>query len=186
MSQDFPENANSSSAPGPSIVPGHAAVAHLRGPFSDEAVEKFVVSLRESLTAGPPSLGLLFLAPPFQARAREVLELVRLYGRVPLLAGCSSHALVANGHEIEREPGLSLGLFHLPGAELHAFHFAARDADSASGQWASLSGVTPAQSRGWLIFADPFHMHTDQWLRGWNAEYAPKPILGGLAAGSRG
>jgi len=128
------------------------------------------------------------MAPPYLDHAREVLEVVRLHARVPLLAGCSSHALVANGHEIEGEAGLALGLYHLPGAELHGFHFHARDteADDGPNQWVRLSGVAPERTRGWLVFADPFHLRSDQWLRGWNSAYAPRPILGGLAAGREG
>ena len=107
---------------------------------------------------------------------------------MPLLAGCSSHALVANGREIEGEAGLALALYHLPGAELRGFHFHARDAEDGddAGYWVKQSGVKPEQVRGWLVFADPFHMRSDQWLRGWNAAYAPRPILGGLATGRDG
>jgi small ligand-binding sensory domain FIST len=170
------------------LAPGHAAAGHLPGPFNEEALIKFATQLRERLTAGPPTLGLVFMAPPFYGVAREALELIRLHARTPLLAGCSSHALVATGHEIERGAGLALALFHLPGAELHGFHFPSRDveADVGSGYWVKQSGVAPENSRGWLVFADPFHMRTDQWLRGWNAAYAPRPILGGLAAGNDG
>jgi small ligand-binding sensory domain FIST len=170
------------------LAPGHAAAGHLPGPFNEEALVKFATQLRERVTAGPPTLGLVFMAPPFYGAAREALEIIRLHAHTPLLAGCSSHALVATGHEIERNAGLALALFHLPGAELHGFHFPARDveADVGSGYWVRQSGVAPEQARGWLVFADPFHMRTDQWLRGWNSAYAPRPILGGLAAGRDG
>jgi small ligand-binding sensory domain FIST len=169
-------------------APGHAAAGHLPGPFDEAAVTKFATSLRERLTAGPPNLGLIFMAPSFHEAARETLELVRLHARVPLLAGCSSHALVVNGQEIEREAGLALALYHLPGVEAHGFHFHARDIEPEAGSdyWVRRSGVDPAHTRGWLVFADPFHMRTDQWLRGWNSAYAPRPILGGLAAGRDG
>jgi small ligand-binding sensory domain FIST len=171
-----------------SPAPGHASAGHLTGPYREEVVQEFATLLRERLTAGPPNLGLVFMAPPYLDHAREVLEVVRLHARVPLLAGCSSHALVANGHEIEGEAGLALGLYHLPGAELHGFHFHARDteADDGPNQWVRLSGVAPERTRGWLVFADPFHLRSDQWLRGWNSAYAPRPILGGLAAGREG
>ncbi len=170
------------------LAQGHSAAGHLSGPFNEAALEKFAAQLRERLTAGAPTLGLVFMAPPFFEHAREALEIIRLHARTPLLAGCSSHALVATGHEIERDAGLALALYHLPGAELHGFHFPARDVaeDVGAGYWPRQSGVAPEHTRGWLLFADPFHMRTDQWLRGWNAAYAPRPILGGLAAGRDG
>jgi len=169
-------------------VAGYAAAGHLEGPFNEAALEQFAAGLRLRLTAGAPSLGLVFMAPPFDEHAREALEIIRLHARVPLLAGCSSHAVVVNGHEIERGAGLALALYHLPGAELKGFHFHARDvdADAAAGYWVRQSGVTPEHVRGWLVFADPFHLRSDQWLRGWNADYGPRPILGGLATGRSG
>ncbi len=181
-------------APGPAplppldLAPGHAAAGHLPGPFNEEALENFAIQLRARLTAGSPTLGLVFMAPPYFKFAREALEIIRLHARTPLLAGCSSHALVVNRHEIEREGGLALALYHLPGAELHGFHFPARDVepDPGAGYWVRQSGVEPEHTRGWLVFADPFHMRSDQWLRGWNASYSPRPILGGLASGSDG
>ncbi len=187
-------DAASSSSPGFEPLPplelagGYAAAGHLPGPFNEAALEKFAIQLRERVTAGSPNLGLVFMAPPYFESAREALEVVRLHAHTPLLAGCSSHALVANGHEIEREGGLALALYHLPGAELHGFHFPARDIepDPGAGYWVRQSGVAPEHTRGWLVFADPFHMRSDQWLRGWNASYAPRPILGGLAAGRDG
>ena len=38
-------------------------------------------------------------------------------------------------------------------------------------------------SNGWLVFADPFHLHGDQWLNQGNAAWPNAPILGGLASG---
>jgi small ligand-binding sensory domain FIST len=45
------------------------------------------------------------------------------------------------------------------------------------------TGITPELVNSWLVFADPFHLDAETWLRTWNEAYAPKPILGGLASG---
>ncbi len=188
MSSESPTPEENAPLPPLDFAAGHAAAGHLAGPYDEAALAAFADALRMRLTAGTPTLGLVFLGGPFHAHAKEVLEVVRLHARVPLLAGCSSHALVANGREIEGEAGLALALYHLPGAELHGFHFHAEDTEDGQGAnfWVRQSGVKPEQVRGWLVFADPFHMHNDHWLRGWNAEYAPRPILGGLATGGDG
>lgn len=188
MSQTSANFSSSEPLPPLELANGYAAAGHLPGPFNEAALEKFATQLRERVTAGPVTLGLVFMAPPYFDSAREALEIIRLHARTPLLAGCSSHALVANSHEIEREGGLALALYHLPGAELHGFHFESRDIepDPGAGYWVRQSGVSPDHARGWLVFADPFHMRTDQWLRGWNAAYSPRPILGGLASGQDG
>jgi len=36
---------------------------------------------------------------------------------------------------------------------------------------------------GWLVFAEPFHLECESWLRSWNEAYAPRPMVGGLASG---
>jgi small ligand-binding sensory domain FIST len=45
------------------------------------------------------------------------------------------------------------------------------------------TGVGNDQTNGWLVFADPFHLDSEAWLRSWNEAYAPLPVLGGLASG---
>src|SRR5207249_2206807 len=78
-----------------------------------------------------------------------------------------------------------LGLYALPGAELKAFHFTQEQVEEANGPgyWRLESGLVPAQTNGWLVFIDPFHLDSESWLRTWNEAYAPLPVLGGLASG---
>src|SRR5207237_10388686 len=45
------------------------------------------------------------------------------------------------------------------------------------------TGLEPAETNGWLVFIDPFHLDSEAWLKGWNEAYAPLPVLGGLASG---
>jgi small ligand-binding sensory domain FIST len=162
-----------------------AAAAHWTGDFEESAVQAWIEKLRASLSAPKVSLGLIFIAPRFFSRAAQILELVRVHARVPLLAGCSSQALVAGGEEIENNPGISLGLYYLPGAELKAFHFTQENVDEANGPgyWHHETSLDNTQVNAWLAFGDPFNLDCDTWLRLWNEAYAPIPVLGGLASG---
>jgi len=45
------------------------------------------------------------------------------------------------------------------------------------------TGLNAEQTNGWLVFADPFHLDCENWLRSWNEAYAPLPVFGGLASG---
>src|SRR5205085_1788641 len=49
--------------------------------------------------------------------------------------------------------------------------------------WQQQTGLTPTQTNGWLVFADPFHLDSESWLRSWSDAFAPLPIVGGLASG---
>ena len=127
------------------------------------------------------------MSPRFFPHAAAVLELLRLNARIPLLVGCSSGALIAGGSEIEENAGLVLALYSLPGAKLDAFYFSQEQIEAAEEDkdfWPTHTGVTRERSNGWLVFADPFHIDAESWMRSWNTAYAPVPVLGGLSSGS--
>jgi small ligand-binding sensory domain FIST len=131
------------------------------------------------------SLGLVFMSPRFFSRAKQVLEILRVHARIPLLAGCSSQSLIVGEHEVEQNAGLSLGLYALPGAELKGVYFKQDQVEEANGPgyWRLETGVEPDHTNGWLSFIDPFHLDSETWLRTWNEAYAPLPVFGGLASG---
>jgi small ligand-binding sensory domain FIST len=163
----------------------HAVAAHFAGTWDEARVQRWAQGVRAQLDAGSVSLGVLFMTPDFFDVAAEVLEVVRLHARIPLLAGCSSQSLIVNGEELENQPGLGLQLFHLPEGEVHAVHFeqtAIQDCSEPS-DWHALTGLKPAATRGWLIFADPFNIDGEAWLRAWNTAYPGVASVGGLASG---
>jgi small ligand-binding sensory domain FIST len=141
--------------------------------------------LRQQLLAPRVTFGLVFLTPRFFPHARQVLEILRVHARIPLLAGCSSQGLIVGEQELEENPGLILGLYALPGSQLTGFHFKQEQVEEANGPgyWHLETGVEPDRTNGWLVFIDPFHLDSESWLRTWNEAYAPSPVLGGLASG---
>jgi small ligand-binding sensory domain FIST len=163
----------------------HAVASHWSGEFDEAALRAWVENLRAGLRAPRVSLGLFFLSPRLFPHAEQILEILRVHGRIPLLAGCSSTSLIADGQEVEDNAGLVLGLYSLPGADLKACHFTQGQVEEANGPgyWQMETGVNADQTNGWLVFADPFHLDPENWLRSWNEAYAPLPVLGGLASG---
>ena len=162
-----------------------SAAAHWPGDFEEARLQKWAEDLRHQLRAPRVSLGLVFMSPRFFPRARQVLEILRVHARIPLLAGCSSPNLIVGEHEVEQNAGLSLGLYALPGVEFTAFHFTQEQVEEAGSPnyWHLKTGVEPTQTNGWLVFIDPFHLDSETWLKTWNDAYAPLPVLGGLASG---
>ena len=163
----------------------YAAAEHWRHGFDEEGLTRWAKTLRAKLHAPRVSLGLVFMTPQFFPHAAQVLEILRVHAQIPLLAGCSSMGLIAGEEEIEESGGLSVALYHLPGADLKTFHFKQADVEQADGPgyWHQKTGVTRDHTNGWLVFADPFNFDPENWLRSWNEAYALKPILGGLASG---
>jgi len=159
--------------------------AHWPGDFDESALQAWAETLRMKLRAPHTSLGLVFIAPKLFPQAKQILEILRVHARLPLLAGCSSQGLIAGENEIEHHAGLALGLYALPGAELKAVHFTQEQVEAATSPdyWPRQTGVDPSRSNGWLVFLDPFHLDSEVWLKGWNEAFAPLPVLGGLASG---
>jgi small ligand-binding sensory domain FIST len=166
----------------------HGVVGHWRGDWDELALQRWAESLRARLTAPEVSLGLIFISPKYFEVAAEILEIVRLYARIPVLIGCSGSSLVANGSEIEDDARLVLGLFHLPGAELRSFQFdsEALEGVAKASDWTQRTRLEAAAVHGWLTFASPGGFNGENWLRSWNAAYPGIPAQGGLAAGAPG
>jgi len=167
------------------VTAEYSVAAHWPGNFDEAGLQNWASGLRARLGARPVSLGLVFMAPRFFPRAKQVLEILRVHAQIPLLAGCSSQSLIAGGEELEENPGLAVGLYALPGAELKGFHFAQEQVEEANGPgyWRLETGIEPEQTNGWLAFIDPYHLDSEAWLHTWNEAYAPLPVTGGLASG---
>lgn len=153
--------------------------------FDESGLQRWAEDLRGQLGSQEVSLGLVFMSPVFFPHAEQVLEILRVHARVPLLAGCSGQNLVFGGKELEGDPGLVFALYSLPGADLKGVHFTQSEVEDASeaGYWQVETGVVSGKTNGWLVFIDPFHLDAESWLRGWNESYAPLPVFGGLASG---
>jgi small ligand-binding sensory domain FIST len=163
----------------------HSIAAHWAGEFDEKGLQEWAENLHLQMQGQKVSLGLVFMSPRFFPHARQVLEILQVHGRIPLLTGCSSQGLIVGEQELEDNAGLSLALYSLPGADLRAVHFAQEQVEEANGPgyWRLETSVEPNQTNGWLVFIDPFHLDSETWLRTWNEAYAPLSVLGGLASG---
>lgn len=163
----------------------YSIVDRWTGGFDENGLQRWTEQLRQRLPAKKVSLGLVFMTPHYFSHAPQVLEILRVHAAIPLLAGCSSQGLIAAGQEFEEQAGLVLGLFSFPHGNLEPRRFTQAQVEEANGPayWHAELGIGNDATNGWLVFADPFHLDCDSWLRAWNEAYAPLPILGGLASG---
>src|SRR5262245_48022485 len=136
----------------------YAVADHWRGGFDEKGLQTWAENLRHRLSAPQVSLGLLFMTPEFFPVASQVLELLRVHARIPLLMGCSSQSLIAGPEELEEKGGLVLGLYFLPAAQLQAFRFTQDQIEEATGgrgsnYWHMEMGLDADKVNGWLVFA---------------------------------
>jgi small ligand-binding sensory domain FIST len=163
-----------------------SVVSHWPGDFDEAGLRRWAEKLRAQLDAPQVSLGLVFMTPKFFPHAEQVLEILRVHAQIPLLAGCSSSGLIAGAQEIESAGGLVLALYSLPGAVLRSARFTQEQVEEADrpAYWHLQTEIPPARVNGWLVFADPFHLDSEKWLRSWNEAYPHLPIFGGMASGT--
>ncbi len=152
------------------------------GPFNEQGVIAAVRSAREELD-GEVTLGIVFVTADFAPHLGEFLDLVRVYGRVPLLVGCSGAGVIGTKVELENQPGFSLLLLSLPNTEITLFPFSQRQVEESTGPgyWHMESGVEEADA--WIVLTHPARLEVDRWLREWDTAYPQVPVLGGLASG---
>jgi small ligand-binding sensory domain FIST len=164
----------------------YSIAAYWSDGMDEEGLADWARRLRARLPASEVSLGLVFMSPKFFPHARQVLEILRVHGRIPLLAGCSSNSLIANAEEIESAGGLVLALYALPGARLKGVRLTQDNVEAAEADhfWPVETGVAKKNINSWLAFIDPFHLDAETWLRSWNKSYASVPVYGGLASGN--
>ena len=153
-------------------------------PFEITAIREWLWSLRTRFEHPSLELALVFISPRFAEHSGLLLSLIKDEINPDLLAGCTSTSLISNGSEHENVTGFSIGLFHLPGAEIKTTCFSQKEVASAKSPdfWQIHTDVE--KTNGWIVFADPFHLDFDSWLGQWNQAYPNTPILGGLATGS--
>ncbi len=163
----------------------YSVAAHWQQDFDEAKLREWAEELRQQLRAPHVSLGLVFMTPKYFPQAKQILEILRVHARIPLLAGCSSTALVVGDEEIEDNAGIVLALYSLPGAKLAGYYFtqAQVEESSAGDNWRQQTGIGSDQTNGWLAFIDPFHLDSESWLRSWNEAYQNLPVYGGLASG---
>jgi small ligand-binding sensory domain FIST len=166
-------------------MPQHAVSRLVTGPFDEAVVRRTAMELREQL-AGPATFGLVFVTPDYAEKAADFLEVVRIYGQVPTLIGCSGVGLVGTAQEQEDGSGFSLLLASFPGVRATAVPFDQDMVETAAGPgyWPEKTGIS--QAKAWLVFVNPFSLNVEHWLKQWNEAYAHVPIFGGLAGGAPG
>lgn len=163
----------------------HGVSGVWKGGWNEAGLVRWATSLRRQLNAPGVTLGLAFMAPSLFPQAAEVLEILRVHARIPCLVGCSGVGLVSGGDEFEQGADLVLGLHHLPGASVKGFHFRNDEVEATedSTSWIRRTGLQPGEVNGWLVFASPFDLNGEAWLRQWNGAYPDIPAIGGLASG---
>lgn len=155
-----------------------------QGPFDIPVIREWLWNLRARFGQPSVDLALVFVSPSYAEHSGLLLSLIQDELSPGLVTGCTSVSLISNSHEYENAKGFAIGLYHLPDARLTPQVFSQADVERGQSPdyWRKLSDVT--HPKGWIVFADPFKMNLEGWLRQWNQAFPGIPTLGGLASGT--
>ncbi len=168
-------------------MPTFAASRLVTGTFNEGVLRETAIQLREQLS-GKPTFGLIFVTPDYAEKAADLLEIIRVYGHVSTLVGCTGTGLVGLSREQEEGSGFSLMLVSVPGGKVTAVPFDQDHVESCSGTdfWREETGIKPADVKAWLTFPNPFTVNVEAWLKQWSQAYPHIPVFGGYAGGFSG
>ena len=153
--------------------------------------ESAVIDAAEQALAecgGQPTCGFLFLSASWLSQIHEVLDLVRLHARIPLLVGSVGGGLIGVGREVEGAAGMSLLLVSLPEAKLTPVLISTKQIEESTGPayWQMETGLGPDEVDSWIVLGNPFAPELERWLAEWNVAFPEAPSIGGLASGIDG
>lgn len=167
-------------------MPNAAASRLILKPYSEATV---VETARSALAevGGRVTLGFAFCTGDYRPALPDFLELLQLHAHIPILAGCSTSAVIGTNREAEKHSGFSLLLLNLPGTRVCEAKVEAGEVDGmAPSDWHRIAGATPDEVEAWFAFCDPFGFPVEPWLAGWNEAYPGMPVIGGLCSGPGG
>ena len=153
--------------------------------------ESTVIAAAEEALAecgGQPTCGFLFLSASWLPQIHEVLDLVRLHGRIPLLVGSVGAGLIGRSQEAEGVAGLSLLLVRLPETKLTPILISSEQIEESTGPgyWQMETGIGPEEVDSWILLANPLAPELERWLAEWSVAYPDAPSIGGLSSGDNG
>ena len=154
------------------------------GEFRESAV---TTAAEEALAecGGQPTCGFLFVSASWLPQIHEVLDLVRLHGRIPLLVGSVGAGLIGRNQEAEGVDGMSLLLLSLPQTKLTPVLISTEQIEESTGPgyWQMETGLGPDDVDSWIVLANPFAPDLERWLAEWNLAFPDAPSIGGLSSG---
>ncbi len=150
-----------------------------------EAANELSAQIAAQLNKRAPDLALVFMSRFDPDGAVEVAECISAALKARLCLGCTAESVIGRDEEIENEPAISVVAACLPGVELAPFAIDPADwQDALSAPEAFLERVAASfEPKLFILLADPFTSPIDEVLEMFNALYAGKPLIGGMASG---
>lgn len=153
-----------------------------------EAVEEASTAIRDGLDGERPHLLVAFVSPHHADAYGDLPGFLTEALSPAALIGCSAGGVIGAGHEVEKEPGLSLTAAVLPGVDLKPFHVpdgAMPGLDESPRAWHAELGIPPHEDLHFLVLPEPFSSDAERFLEGLDFAYPSSIKIGGMASGGQ-
>ncbi len=161
-----------------------AASILVTGQPSEENLLEAAKTCREQLNA-PVSAGFFFFSPEYIEHLGDYLEVLRVYGHVPVLIGCCGSGALGRHIEEEGGPVFSLMLLSAPDSDFFTFrldeeHLAE---STTTAELRQAAGQQVCGSDGVIIFGNPSLVASETFFPAWNTAFPNLPCAGALSSG---
>ncbi len=167
-----------------SVVTSHSSVKYFPFPYEEEAVKAWSSAQVDNFQ-GSVTFGLLLVTPECLDDIEEIMEVVRIYGHVPILVGCCAHGVIAGAEEMEDEAGFTVSLYAFPETVARVCYLSA-DVFNAGGvdnrHLKSALGPLRNAANSWLLYASAVNLSGDSWLQSWDRAVGNRVTVGGFAS----
>jgi len=151
-----------------------------------EALEEAMQTAVAAMEGQSADIALIFISPYYQVGFDQIkLNLAEMTGAATII-GCSAQSVIANEHEYEENPGISITLMSLPDVEIRPFYIKQEQLEEFAhpDDIHQFLDSTLDDEASVLLFADPFTFDCITFLDLLNAAFPNRPVLGGMASGA--
>ncbi|HWQ83160.1 MAG TPA: FIST N-terminal domain-containing protein, partial [Anaerolineales bacterium] len=131
-------------------------------------------------------LALVFISAHFTQQAEIIRRALETLVSPRVFLGTTAEGVVGDEHEVESQPSISVIAARLPGVELKPFALQEIDWSCILLQPEDFRQIVqaPAETRLFILLADPFSTPIDDVLQSFNLAYPGIPVTGGMSSGA--
>ncbi|MEE8171082.1 MAG: FIST N-terminal domain-containing protein, partial [Phycisphaerae bacterium] len=163
---------------------GAAVAQHGR---SDACLKTAIPGAMQALDGETPDLAFVSITNHFEDESEAILRTVRERTGARALIGCSGEGVIGPNAEVEREPGLSVWLAHLPGVRVRGFYIHPNDlpAKDDETELRRLLRTPESDPPNFILLGEPFFTpYIVDLLDAMTRVFPNSPIMGGMASGA--
>lgn len=158
-----------------------------RGSDLESQVQDAGFYILEQFEGQSPDVVFLFVSAQFREQFDQIPRWLVDVCQPAQIFGCCGGGILADGDEVEMEPGLAVLAGWLPDVFCHSFHVAPEEfADLDSARLIEKIGVPAENSPSFVLLFDPFSCPFDPFLRLLDQTFPFSQKIGGLVSGGRG